>query len=75
MRQDLVDWMSQQHSTLELVDETLHLAIRYLDTFLNRRGAHPPRPHRAPSCALAPAPATTPSGAHCPPGRSPWRRL
>ena len=25
MRQDLVDWMSQQHSTLELVDETLHL--------------------------------------------------
>jgi len=38
MRQDLVDWMSQQHSTLELVDETLHLAIRYLDTFLNRRG-------------------------------------
>ena len=40
MRQDLVDWMSQQHSTLELVDETLHLAIRYLDTFLNRRGAH-----------------------------------
>ena len=47
MRQDLVDWMSQQHSTLELVDETLHLAIRYLDTFLNRRGAHPPRPPRA----------------------------
>ena len=39
--------MSQQHSTLELVDETLHLAIRYLDTFLNRRGAHPPRPPRA----------------------------
>ena len=47
MRQDLVDWMSQQHSTLELVDETLHLAIRYLDTFLNRRGAHRPRPPRA----------------------------
>ena len=44
MRQDLVDWMSQQHSTLELVDETLHLAIRYLDTFLNRRGARPPPP-------------------------------
>ena len=39
--------MSQQHSTLELVDETLHLAIRYLDTFLNRRGARPPRPPRA----------------------------
>lgn len=39
MRQSLVDWMSQQHSTLDLVDETLHLAVRYLDTFLVRRGA------------------------------------
>ena len=38
MRQDLVDWMSQQHGTLDLVDETLHLALRYLDTFLVRRG-------------------------------------
>eukprot|EP00982_Pelagococcus_subviridis_P008234 30827-Pelagococcus_subviridis.AAC.5 len=39
MRQELVDWMSQQHGTLDLVDETLHLALRYLDTFLVRRGA------------------------------------
>ena len=38
MRQDLVDWMSCQHGTLELADETFHLALRYLDTFLLRRG-------------------------------------
>ena len=42
MRQSLVDWMSQQHSSLDLVDETLHLAVRYLDTFLVRRGASRP---------------------------------
>jgi hypothetical protein len=41
-----VDWMSQQHGTLDLVDETLHLALRYLDTFLVRRGTRrtPPPP-------------------------------
>ena len=39
MRQQLVDWMSQQHGALELNEETLHLATRYLDTFLFRRGA------------------------------------
>lgn len=44
MRQSLVDWMSQQHSSLDLVDETLHLAVRYLDTFLVRRGASRPAP-------------------------------
>jgi hypothetical protein len=38
MRQDLVDWMSCQHGMLELADETFHLALRYLDTFLLRRG-------------------------------------
>ena len=38
MRQDLVDWMSCQHGMLELSDETFHLALRYLDTFLLRRG-------------------------------------
>ena len=38
MRQDLVDWMSCQHGTLELADETFHLALRYLDAFLLRRG-------------------------------------
>lgn len=43
MRQELVDWMSQQHGSLELVDETLHLALRYLDTFLIRRGTPAPR--------------------------------
>ena len=38
--------MSQQHSSLDLVDETLHLAVRYLDTFLVRRGAsRPPGAH------------------------------
>jgi hypothetical protein len=41
MRQDLVDWMSCQHGMLELADETFHLALRYLDTFLLRRGASP----------------------------------
>lgn len=38
MRQDLVDWMSCQHGMLELADETFHLALRYLDAFLLRRG-------------------------------------
>jgi hypothetical protein len=38
MRQDLVDWMSCQHASLDLADETFHLALRYLDTFLLRRG-------------------------------------
>ena len=38
MRQDLVDWMSCQHGMLELAAETFHLALRYLDTFLLRRG-------------------------------------
>ena len=38
MRQDLVDWMSCQHGMLELSDETFHLALRYLDAFLLRRG-------------------------------------
>jgi len=46
MRQDLVDWMSQQHSSLDLMDETLHLALRYLDTFLYRRGATMANPRR-----------------------------
>jgi|TARA_B110000977_G_scaffold86143_1_gene114783 hypothetical protein len=39
MRQDLVDWVSCQHGMLELADETFHLALRFLDTFLLRRGA------------------------------------
>jgi len=37
MRQQLVDWMDEQHSELSLTEETLHLAIRYVDTFLSQR--------------------------------------
>ena len=37
MRQQLVDWMGEQHAELSLTDETLHLAIRYADTFLSQR--------------------------------------
>jgi len=48
MRQELVDWMSAQHSSLELADETLHIALRYLDTFLVRRGA-PTRHYHLPT--------------------------
>ena len=38
VRQQVVDWMSAQHASLELTNETLHLSMRYLDVFLRRRG-------------------------------------
>lgn len=37
MRQQLVDWMAEQHNAMALTDETLHLAVRYVDTFLTQR--------------------------------------
>lgn len=40
-RQQLVDWIISAHGGLKLDEETLHLAVRYVDTFLTRRGALP----------------------------------
>jgi hypothetical protein len=37
MRQQLIDWMAEQHNAMSLTDETLHLAVRYVDTFLTQR--------------------------------------
>ena len=37
IRQQLVDWMAEQHNAMSLTDETLHLAIVYVDTFLTHR--------------------------------------
>ncbi|OUS45128.1 cyclin-like protein, partial [Ostreococcus tauri] len=37
VRQQLVDWMTAQHNSMTLEDETLHLAIVYVDTFLMHR--------------------------------------
>ena len=61
-RQLVVDWMLTRSSELRLEDETLHLAVRYLDTFLAIRGAdafllrYPaPRSHIAADSAAAAA--------------------
>jgi len=37
VRQQLVEWMMLQHNAMSLDDETLHLAIVYVDTFLMHR--------------------------------------
>lgn len=38
MRQVLVDWIFSAHRGMSLDEETLHLAVRYVDAFLTRRG-------------------------------------
>lgn len=37
MRGILIDWLVDVHGSFKLLDQTLHLSLRYLDEFLSRQ--------------------------------------